>query len=152
MKTIQTEFDFITKAPSIVKAIDKSFKIKEAREWDKIYYFFDIHETMLYPDYNNKEPKKFYEHAEDVLVYLSNRKDIELGLYTCSYPLQIQDYVDFFNEKNINFKHINRNISAADTKYGYYRDKPYYNVLFEDKAGFDATTDWLEIKKYFNIQ
>ena len=137
--------------PSIIKAIDKAFVTKNKRGWDKIYFFFDIHETILYPDYNNTDPRKFYNHAEDVLKYLSNRTDIELGLYTCSYPNEINSYLTYFSERGIKFKHVNRNLSVDDTKYGFYKEKPYFNVLFEDKAGFDAENDWIFLKEYFKI-
>jgi len=72
-------------------------------------------------------------------------------LYTCSYPKEIQRYLEFFDVNGINFDYANKNPDAKNTKYGYYEDKPYYNVLFEDKAGFDAENDWLLIEKYFEI-
>ena len=31
---------------------------------------------------------------------------------------------------------------AENTKHGYFEDKPYMNILLEDKAGFDSETDW----------
>jgi hypothetical protein len=136
---------------SIEKAFDKAFNTMRQRGWDKIYVFLDIHETMLYPDYNNQDPLKFYEHAEEVLQYLSTRKDISLGLLTCSYPDEIKRYLKFFSEHNINFVHVNKNLEVKNTRYGYYEDKPYFNVFFEDKAGFDAHNDWILLKQYFGL-
>jgi len=136
---------------SIIKAIDKAFKYKEKRGWDKIYFYFDIHETILYPDYNNEDPLKFYDHAKEVLQYLSKRTDVSIGLYTCSYPQEIKRYKKFFRENDIIFKYANKNPDVEDTAYGYYEDKPYFNVLFEDKAGFDAENDWILVKEYFNL-
>lgn len=136
---------------SIIRAIDIAFKNKEKRGWDQIYYYFDIHETILYPDYNNKDALRFYDHAKEVLQYLSTREEITLALYTCSYPKEIERYVEFFKDHGIKFKYVNKNPDAKNTLYGYYEDKPYYNVLFEDKAGFDAENDWLLIKEYFGI-
>jgi len=135
----------------IIKAIDKALKNKEKKGWDKIYFYFDIHETILYPDYNNEEPLKFYKHAKEVLQYLSNRSDIELGLFTCSYPQEIKRYRKFFMDNGIIFRYANKNPDVEDTAYGYYEDKPYFNVLFEDKAGFDAENDWILVKNYFGI-
>jgi hypothetical protein len=137
---------------SILKAIDKTFNNVKKRNWDQVYFYFDIHETILYPDYNNVDTLKFYEHAKEVLQYLSARKDITIALYTCSYPKEIERYIEFFKSHGIDFKYVNRNPDAKNTLYGFYEDKPYFNVLFEDKAGFDAENDWLEIKKYFGIQ
>jgi hypothetical protein len=133
---------------SIVKAIDRAFKNKEKRGWDKIFFYFDIHETILYPDYNNTDPRKFYPYAKEILQYLSKREDIGIGLFTCSYPQEIRNYKKFFEENGIIFKYANKNPDVTDTTYGYYEDKPYFNVLFEDKAGFDAETDWLKVKNY----
>jgi len=136
---------------SIIKAIDKAFKTKEERGWTELYYFIDIHNTVLYPDYTNNQPLVFYKHAKEVLQYLSTRNDIVLCLYTCSHQHEIVKYLQYFRDHNIDFKYVNRNPDAKNTTYGNYEDKPYFNVLFEDKAGFDAETDWELVKQYFNI-
>ena len=136
---------------SIIRAIDNAFKNMESRGWDKIYYFFDLHETVLYPDYSNTEPNRFYPDAKEVLQYLSKRKDISINIYTCSYPKEIQKYYKFFKENGIEFEFVNKNPEVKNTTYGYYEDKPYFNVLFEDKAGFDAENEWTLIKKHMNI-
>ena len=78
---------------------------------------------------------------------LSVRKDIVLGLYTCSHPEQIEKYIAFFKENGIYFKHTNKNPDAKDTKYGNFQDKPYMNVLWDDKAGFDPENDWKLLRK-----
>jgi len=134
---------------SIVKAIDRAFERMEQRGWNKIYYFFDLHETVIYADYDNQHEIKFYPYAKEVLQYLSNREDISISIYTCSYPKEIVKYIKFFEEHGIRFEYINKNPDVKNTTYGYYEDKPYFNVLFEDKAGFDANTDWELIAKYF---
>ena len=136
---------------SIVKAINKCLTSMERRGWDKVYFYFDIHETILYPDYNNKDALKFYPYAKEVLQYLSERKEIVIALYTCSYPKEIERYIKFFAEHGIKFEYVNKNPDVKNTNYGFYEDKPYFNVLFEDKAGFDAENDWIEVKQYFGI-
>lgn len=134
----------------ILKAIDKAFQEMERKKWDKIYYYFDIHNTILYPDYNNTTTD-FYPYAKEVLQYLSGRKDIVMALYTCSYPEEIERYQKFFKEHNINFTYINKNPDVKNTQYGYYQDKPYFNVLFEDKAGFDPEKDWEKLHTYYKL-
>ena len=136
---------------SILKAIENQFKRMEERRWDKIYYFFDLHETVLYPDYDNKHPLKMYAHAKEVLQHLSERKDISISIYTCSYPIEIDKYIKFFEGNGIKFEYINKNPDVDNTTYGYYDDKPYFNVLFEDKAGFDAEEDWVKVAGYFGL-
>ncbi len=136
--------------PAIIKALTRAFEKKKKNNWSHIYFYFDVHETVLYPDYDNTTTE-FYPHAKDVLQYLSTRNDIVLALYTCSYPTEIERYQKFFKENNINFKLINKNPEVENNKWGYFKDKPYFNVLFEDKAGFDAEHDWIAVKKYFKI-
>lgn len=136
--------------PAIIQAFDKAFIRKKKNNWDYIYLYFDIHETILLPDYDNTTAK-FYPEAKEVLQYLSNRKDLILALYTCSYPEEIERYQKFFKENKINFTFVNKNPEVESNKWGYFKDKPYYNVLFEDKAGFNADTDWKAIKEYFNV-
>jgi len=136
---------------SIIHSIERAFEDKKSKKWDLLYFYFDIHETIFYPDYENNKEQRFYKHAIEVLQYLSNRDDIMLGLYTCSYPREILEYQKIFKSNNINFKHVNKNPEVENTKYGFFEMKPYFNVLFENKAGFNAETDWILLKNYFNI-
>lgn len=136
---------------SIVRAIDIALKSKEKRGWDKLYFFFDVHETILYPDWGKNQPLRFYEHSKEVLQYFSKREDISIALYTCSYPKEIKKYIKLFQDNNIEFEYVNKNPDVENTGYGYYEDKPYFNVLFDDKAGFDAEQDWKLIREYLEI-
>ena len=124
----------------------RAFRDAKAKKWDKIFVFCDIHDTILEADYNNVA-KTFVPKAKEVLQQLSKRKDISLGIYTCSYPDEITEYVDFFAEHDIVFEHINRNDEVAPTKHGCFDDKPYMNVLLEDKAGFMSEKDWYIVEE-----
>lgn len=128
--------------PSIVNAIENSFKKARERRWDRTYWFVDIHDTILIPNYGGTEAEEFYPLAKETLQLMSKRSDIVLSLYTCSWPREIQDYLLKFDEHNIRFDFINKNKDVKNTEYGYYLDKPYMNVLFDDKAGFNAKNDW----------
>ena len=131
---------------SIIKSIKKNhFEYKEKRGWDKTYWFFDIHGTILKPNYTHGAiPKEYYPYAKETLQFLSQLSDVCMILYTCSHPEEIQEYVELFNTHDINFHYINENPEVITDKNGYgcYDKKPYVNVLFEDKAGFDPETDW----------
>ena len=127
----------------ITKAIDNCFSHARKRGWAKTYWAFDIHGTILRPNYKTNEiSKEFYPGAVEVMQMLTRRKDIVKILYTCSYPHEIEQYLEYFERHGILFDHINRNPDVADGGYGYYKDKFYFNVLMDDKAGFDGDTDW----------
>ena len=137
---------------SIIKSIEKNhFEYKVLRNWDKTYWFFDIHGTILKPNYEyGKIPTEFYPHALETLQFISGLSDIVMCLYTCSHPHEIEEYIKLFKENNINFKYINENpeVKTQLDGYGCYDKKPYMNVLFEDKSGFDPETEWEEVLKY----
>jgi hypothetical protein len=131
---------------SILNAIIKNhFEYKEKRGWDKTYWFFDIHGTILKPNYTyGNTPKDFYPYAKETLQFLSKLPDICMILYTCSHPHEIEEYIKLFEENDIKFQYVNDNPEVVTdiNGYGCYDKKPYVNVLFEDKAGFDPETEW----------
>lgn len=136
---------------SIINAIlTNHFEMKEKRGWDRTYWFFDIHSTIVKSNYKVGEiPTEFYPYAKETLQYLSTLKEICMVLYTCSHPHEIEQYKDFFKSHNINFTYVNKNPEVVTdlNGYGCYDDKPYINVLFDDKAGFNGEKDWLPVLK-----
>ena len=128
------------------------------KKWYETYWAFDIHGTILVPTYRKDSyDSEFYPWAKETLQLLSDRKDIIMILYTSSYPKEIEHYQKIFKENDIHFKYINENpeIDSSKGNFGHYDDKFYFNVLFEDKAGFNPNSEWQEIykllKKYQNI-
>lgn len=135
---------------SILRAIQiNHFDAMEKKGWDKTYWFFDLHATIIKPNYEyGNIPKEFYPHAKEVLQMLSKLDDVCMAIYTCSHPHEVKQYLEYFEENDIKFAFVNRNpeVETQEGGYGYYEDKPYMNVLFEDKAGFDAETEWEGVK------
>jgi hydroxymethylpyrimidine pyrophosphatase-like HAD family hydrolase len=132
----------------VTKAINKFYEQKKLRNWEIGYWAFDIHGTILKPNYKlGNIPSQFYPMAKETLQLISKFKDITMLLYTCSHPHEIEEYLKLFKENDINFTWVNENKDVTTNIYGYgnYDKKPYMNVLFEDKAGFDADNDWQEI-------
>lgn len=136
----------------ILKSIQVNhFEYKEKRNWDKTYWFFDIHGTILKPNYEyGNTPKDFYPYAIETLQFLTKLPDVEMIIYTCSHPHEIQEYIKLFADSRITFKYINENpeVPTQVDGYGCYDKKPYMNVLFEDKAGFDPETEWKEVLEF----
>lgn len=132
------------------------FELKEKRNWDRTYWAFDIHGTILRPNYTyGNTPDDFYPMAKETLQFISKLPDVVMFLYTCSHPHEIDEYLELFKKFDINFSYVNENPEVKTEKEGYgnYDKKPYMNVLFEDKAGFDPETEWqmvydLLIEKY----
>jgi hypothetical protein len=137
------------KESTIIKQIQKSFRVAKKRNWGKMYYFFDVHETIILPDYNNTDPLEFYPYAKEALLLMCAHPMIVNVIYTCSHGNDIDRYVEFFKSHGIVFDYINENPDITNTSLGCFDKKPYMNVLFEDKAGFNAEEEWKNVYNYF---
>lgn len=132
----------------ITRAIENAMLHAKRKGWRKTYWAFDIHGTLVRPNHKVGEiATEFYPHVIEVMQAISTRSDVVRILYTCSYPNEIEEYLDYFKKFDIVFDYVNENPEVADGGYGYYKDKFYFNVLFEDKAGFNGETDWLGVKE-----
>ena len=132
----------------ITRAIENCLIAAKERGWEKTYWAVDIHGTILKSNFRRDAiSTEFYPGAIEVLQFLTSREDIITILYTCSYPHEIEQYIELFDQNGIRFNYINKNPEVPDGGYGYYQDKFYINVLMDDKAGFDGETDWLAIKE-----
>lgn len=129
----------------ILNAINKAFAKVESTAWTKTYWAFDLHETIIKPNWlEGVIPTEFYPYAKEAMQLISTRKDIVRIMYTCSHPNEIVQYKEFFAANDIHFDYVNENPEVINEKYGYYDKKPYFNVLFEDKAGFDPAS-WKDV-------
>lgn len=128
---------------SIVATIEREFIKATRKGWDKIYVAVDLHETMIEPNWNASiHEHEYYPGAKELLVELTNHPDIVMFLWTCSHHGEIVQYLKKFEKDGIKFKYVNENPDvltdySGDNNYGCYVQKPYWNILFEDKAGWD---------------
>jgi hypothetical protein len=132
----------------IIRAIENSIKHAKQKKWDKTFWAFDLHGTILVPNYKGGQiPTEFYPFALETLQMISKMPSVCMIMYTCSHPHEIEEYKELFKSNNILFEHFNNNPEVVDGAYGYYKDKFYFNVLFEDKAGFDPS-EWPSVNAF----
>ena len=138
----------------VTTAFKTAFIKAKERNWPEIYIAVDIHDTMIKANYKLGDiPTEFYPYAIECLQALSKRKDIKLILYTCSHPHEIEVYLQLFESHQIHFDFVNENTDVKTDLQGYgnYDKKPYFNVLMDDKSGFNGERDWLDIKILLDI-
>ena len=143
---------------SILKSFDNAYKDCIRKDWVYMYVFVDLHSTIIKPNYKAGEiPTEFYDGALEGLKLLNAAKDAKIIMYTCSHPHEIEEYERLFARHGIRFDFINENPEVKTTPQGYgcYDMKPYFNVLLDDKAGFNAELDWEVVvpyllKRYYN--
>jgi len=134
----------------IKNAIKTAFRKKKERGWGKyprMFWAIDLHDVIIHGTYTlNNEGRELYPDGEEVLQWLTNRKDMCLILYTSSHNNSIVDILQWLNNHGIKFDYINENPDCSDTELCSFKDKFYFDIMLEDKAGFEGKTDWLEIK------
>ena len=122
--------------------------MKTVNNWDKIYWAIDLHDTLFKGKYASDQEIVLYPYAKEVLQALTLRKDTKLIAFTCSYALDFKRTNLKLQEKyGICFDYLNENPECDDTAYASFAKKPYFNILLDDKAGFDGEQDWYHIKK-----
>ncbi len=137
---------------SIKKAFAQAYADMIRKNYQEIYVFVDIHSTVSYPSYKDADHSvNYYPLAKEALQLLSTKKDVILIMYSCT-PMEVcTKQSKVFAEDDIFFKYINDNpeVTSADSTYGCYEHKPFFNVLLDDKAGFDPAVDWQEIIDFY---
>lgn len=133
----------------MVKKIKEAFKVKQEREWEKTYFMFDIHGTILKPSYHNEEKYEFYSYAKEALQIITNHPEIVNILWSCTSDDNLKKYDQFFKNNNINFNYINENPEIVNNELSSFDKKLYCSVGFDDKFGFDPENDWYDILQYF---
>ncbi len=92
----------------VTRAIINSFAYKITKNWDTMYWAFDIHGSILKPNYTyGSTPDEFYPMAKETLQLISNYQMVVMFLYTCSHSNEVAEYVKLF-ETHIHFKYVMR--------------------------------------------
>ena len=128
---------------SLITHIHKTYASKERRGWKTIYWLIDLHGTIIPGNYTkNNDGKHFFPYAKETLQLLSKRQDTVLILWTSSHLQPSYDAMDWMKEQGINFKYLNGNPLEKNTELCDFTKKMYFNILLDDKAGFDGENDW----------
>jgi hypothetical protein len=127
--------------------IENAFKKKKEKGWDTLYWVIDLHDTIIKGRYTEmNENPEFYPYAKTVLQNLSHRTDTKLILWTSSHNKSIDDILLWFESQLIHFDFINDNLECKSDNIKNFARKFYFNVLLDDKAGFNGEVDWLLVE------
>ena len=126
----------------IIDAIENAFARAKKQGWDKTYWLFDLHDTLIVSHYNSESVQEFFPYALESLQLLSKQADICLILFTSSHPQKVAQYLEKFRSLGVNFSYVNENPEAPNSQYANFDRKFYFNVMFDDKAGFHPLKDW----------
>jgi len=123
--------------------IARAFQQKKERGWETIYVAIDLHGTLIRPYHSTIE---FYPYAVEVIKWFNSRPDFKLILWTSTHFKETMDFLDALRANGIKFDSINKNRFEKSSARANFEEKFYFNILIEDKAGFEPDTDWELIK------
>lgn len=129
--------------------IRKSFEMKKTKGWPEIYLLLDLHGTIIPSGRTSSDQEdflEFYPGAGEVLQWFSKRKDIFIILWTSTPPERIGRVLQWLKGNSINIDFVNENPHAKDTPRSRFDKKPYFNIVLDDRAGFEPASDWAAIK------
>jgi hypothetical protein len=136
--------------------LDRVLILKEKLGWDTVFIAIDLHDTIVYgklhPRYKSGQ-FDYFQHATDVLKHWTETPWIKLILFSSSSEKHINDFLTNVAEYGVKFDYVNKNPECSGTtkETANFGEKFYYNVLLDDRAGFNGDEDWAKIKLLFNI-
>ena len=128
-----------------------------------LYIAVDVHDTILMKSKTRviqdgnlyeislptAENEYFYYQAKPVLQKFTACDRIKLIMHTSSSPAEITKYQNLFAANNITFDHVNCNPEVvSDVSYADFSQKFFFDILLDDKAGFDPKHDWEELAEW----
>lgn len=120
---------------------------KPKRKWKTIYWLVDVHGVIIPGSWHRNNDFRFiHNDAIEVLQWISQTKDQRLILWTSSYTEELTKLGDWLFQQGIVVDYINFNPEEKNTEYADFSKKPYFNILIDDKSGFDPMVDWTMIK------
>lgn len=119
----------------IHNAILEAYRSFEEHSWNKIYVALDIHGTVAMADYKSASTC-LYDACVPALQEISSYAEVSIILFSCCHPPDFPKYFKLFRDNNIQVDFFNCNPEVPNTETGCFDSKFYYNVIFEDKAGF----------------
>lgn len=124
--------------------IERAFIAKKEREWDTLYVAVDAHGTLIKPYHHSAQ---FYPGVVEVMKWFNSRPDFKVILWTSSHQKEIDELLLKAADEGFTFDFVNENPLEKNSERANFSRKFYFNILIEDKSGFDPITDWKLIKE-----
>lgn len=126
--------------------IENSWKRKTQKGYDYWYWCIDMHGTLFENNYvQGSFGGEMFHECIAPLRFLSNRRDVRTILWTSSHKPVIENALAFMHKRGIYFDFVNENPHIINDVLCDFRRKFYFDVLLDDKAGFEPKVHWPQI-------
>ena len=134
---------------------DKGFHTAKDAGYNYMVIAVDLHGTMINTKVFNETQGKFLDKIEaslfpqaiTALQAMSAHKSIVMYVYSGTKKSKLKKLVNYLYEKygiSLDTRYHPMTQHASQS----FKTKPYFNILLDDRAGFDPTGDWLEIIRF----
>lgn len=129
---------------SILNAITRAYDVTLERDWDTIYWALDLHGTVLRSNYSNSEYEFINDQVVEALQFISNLPESRIIIWSSIHDRDWSDIRRLFVRNGIRIHYCNSNPEVKSTETGNFRQKFYFSIVVDDKAGFDPAS-WTEV-------
>jgi hypothetical protein len=132
----------------IYNTILRAYELKKQRNFPLVYIALDVHDT-IWPGTRTKDTdsvSQYYPLAKEILQFWTNQADTSFILYTCSTTEQTEKINQRLKQDNILIKQFNENKECHNTSLSSFEKKLYFQILLDDKAGFEPEQEWRFVK------
>ncbi len=143
----------------IYLTIKNAYAKAKSRNWDTMYWMIDIHETLIHSSYNGSGVLLWLPGAFEMITDILRFPENKIILWSSMQSLDAGDgkmSLQTFRAEIIrktshrleaeNRIFLNGNPEVENTSYADFSIKPYFNILLDDKAGFDYHWDIAAVK------
>lgn len=138
----------------IESMFDKGYATAKAAKYSYMVVAVDLHGTIVDSKTFNETQGKFVEKIEaslypfaiKALQAMSAHESIVMYIYSGTKKRKLKKLVKFLSSKygiTIATRYHPTTNHASQS----FKNKPYFNILLDDRAGFDPKLDWNEICK-----
>jgi hypothetical protein len=138
---------------AIFKAVKNAYERAAREGWGTIYWAVDLHDTVIMPSYQPGIIGQSYPFALDTLYWLLSFPETGIILWSSMSKEELARHRSVLFEGVADHEvrvFLNENPDIGATRYANFDQKMYFNMLLDDKAGFDHTTDWQLIQEAVN--
>lgn len=123
------------------KVIKEVYKRREEKGYKLVYWAIDLHGVCIKSNYDEGF-ELINDKVVPVLKYISSLPETIIIFWTSSYESEVREVVRHFKSLGIVINYLNINPLEKDTNLADFSKKFYFNILLDDKAGFNPDTDW----------
>jgi hypothetical protein len=133
----------------IIKAIDRAYRVMKERNWDTIYWAIDLHGVCFKSTYETSTYEWINDNVVPSLLEITSHPENKIILWSGVHDFEKPEIIKFFELEGIHVDFFNCNPLEDNTLSGNFAEKFYFNILLDDKAGFDPDIDWDIIRNYW---